>query len=93
VIRTCVFARNTATRQYVNFDENAPDFALARTNKRTGLNGYYLLPAFQNPVEKLLKIGYNKLLFCHISIILLRWRMYETDEDHSFRQRNSDEVV
>jgi len=93
VIRTRVIARNKAMRQYVNFDENAPDFALARTNKRTGLNGYYLLPAFQNPVEKLLKIGYNKLLFYRISIIIFRWRSYETDEDHSLRQRNPHEVV
>jgi hypothetical protein len=88
-----VIASSRATKQYGGFDEIATGVALARTNKRTGLNGHYLLPAFQNPVEKLFKIGYNKLLFCHISIILLRWRMYETDEDHSFRQRNSDEVV
>jgi hypothetical protein len=32
------------------------------------------LPAFQNPVEKFLKMGYNKLLFYRISIIIFRWR-------------------
>jgi hypothetical protein len=69
-----VIARSRATKQYGGFDEIATGFALARTNKRTGLNGYYLLPAFQNPVEKFLKMGYNKLLFYRISIIIFRWR-------------------
>ncbi len=93
MIRTRAFAGSEAMRQYVNFDENAADFALARTNKRTGLTGYYLLPAFQNPIEKFPKIGYNKLLFYRIGIIIFRWRQYETDEDHSLRQGNPDKVV
>jgi hypothetical protein len=54
-----------------------------RTNEPAGLNSYSLPPFAQNPVEKFLKIGYNKLLFRRISIIIFRRRKYETDEDRS----------